>query len=1341
MTSLSKAPAERSQVLQLLPIFVAILAMMPAAWAGTTDISNQPLATLPDISASPNLMFILDNSGSMSFEHMPDDMDNSSAYGYVSSQCNGTAYDPTVTYKPPKKYDGSSYPDVSFTSAPLDGYSSGGSTLNLGSSTATYPSMNANNYPSGASINNPFYHYYTYNKSKGSQSPMGWVYTASGVDTSTTFYKECYSNIGAAPGSNVFTEVVMTSTSAEKQNYANWFSYYRKRYLLMRTAVGLAINGLGSNYNVGFNAINGSDGRGNASAADGTYFRDVKPFDASAGSSSQKANFYSSLYGIAPSGATPLRGALAKAGQYFANKATNQTYDPMQYACQRNYALLTTDGYWNTDSGGVGPYQLDGATLVGNQDGGELKPMYDGATSTTVTTVTTYTAPVTSTSRTATITWSRTKSSTGSKSGTKYPKTDVVQAFAQTQSQTTTAAGAENGTATKTVTDMVTDGVEVAGYPKTSAVSYSNWTNTGAPVWTTSSDSGAPTESATATTGCGSTGWTDVSSSTVKVKSPIDPAQYSPSCKGSAASPTYTYGSPVVGTFTAGTPVVTMSSTGGSADTLADVADYYYKTDLRNGTLGNCSSGSTGKDVCRDNVPPDESSGDPEKFQHMNTFTIGLGVNGTLAYDSKVTPTSGTLVNWPNPCGSTGSSCSGGDATNVDDLWHAALDGRGHFYSALSAAALSAAINGALTTVTATTGSGSAASTSSLELVSGDNNQVYKASYTTGSWTGDVQAYTLNGDGSTILTPAVWSAQSKLDGVTPASRKLYFNNSGTLTAFTYANLTAASLNSYFDNFCSKSVTPSQCAALNAESTTSDKDLANSGSNLVNYLIGVRSYEAKVTTASSGVSVTNMPLYRARTHLLGDIINGAPVYIGKPPFIYVDAGYADFKTAQASRTPVVYAAANDGMLHAFSASTGQELWAFIPTAVIPNLYKLANASYATNHAYFVDGAPVMGDVYINGHWRTILVGGLNDGGQSYYALDVTDPSNPPTLLWEFTDPNLGLSYGNPVITKRKDGTWVIAFSSGYNNTSGDGNGHLFVVDAASGTKLLDISTYTTGTTKAGSSSTPSGLGKVNAWVDDPTNNTSLRFYGGDLLGNLWRFDVDNLVLPNQGSQLLASFEAGGVPQPITTRPQTVVVGSTNRPVVVVATGRYLGVDDPANTDQQSVYAVADNLTATGWGDPRSLANAAVFVKQTITASGSTASVTDLPVDFTKDTIGGWYVDLPHSGERVFTNPTLQFNTLVVATGIPNSDACTTGGSSWLYYFNVKNGGVITSDVPVGSQLASDALAVGINWVKDSSGNVHILVQDSKGNIVSKIPPGGGGGGPLGTFRTSWRELTN
>jgi type IV pilus assembly protein PilY1 len=163
--------------------------------------------------------------------------------------------------------------------------------------------------------------------------------------------------------------------------------------------------------------------------------------------------------------------------------------------------------------------------------------------------------------------------------------------------------------------------------------------------------------------------------------------------------------------------------------------------------------------------------------------------------------------------------------------------------------------------------------------------------------------------------------------------------------------------------------------------------------------------------------------------------------------------------------MVYVGANDGMLHAFYASTGEEAWAYVPGTVLSRLFRLADKNYGAQnmHQFTVDGTPVVGDICVSDCatpasgslptvWKTILVGGLNNGGRGYYALDITDPAAPKGL-WEFTHNDLGYSYGNPVITKLKDGTWVVIVTSGYNNISpGDGGGHLFIIRASDGTLL-------------------------------------------------------------------------------------------------------------------------------------------------------------------------------------------------------------------------------------------------------------------------------------------------
>jgi type IV pilus assembly protein PilY1 len=400
----------------------------------------------------------------------------------------------------------------------------------------------------------------------------------------------------------------------------------------------------------------------------------------------------------------------------------------------------------------------------------------------------------------------------------------------------------------------------------------------------------------------------------------------------------------------------------------------------------------------------------------------------------------------------------------------------------------------------------------------------------------------------------------------------------TLRDFTYANLTLDSYNGLFDSFCTKTgasgaSTPEQCPTIGGNLAA-----ANTGSNLVSFLRGTQT----------------LTYYRQRDHILGDVINASPLYVGKPAFKYTENGYQAWATSKAGRTAVVLAAANDGMLHAFDRGTGDELWAYIPTAVMKNMYKLADTAYGANHTYFVDGSPQVADIYVNDgsgfNWKTIVVGGLNAGGRSYYALDVTDPSA-PKLLWEFTNADLGYSYGNPIITKRADGTsWVVVFTSGYNNVSpGDGNGHLFVVDANKGTLISQIKTYTSGTTPAGDTSTPSGLARINSWVDSEVVNQAKRFYGGDLLGNVWRFDVDSLVAPFGKALLMGQLTSpDGTPQPITVKPAVAEVNYNGNkyPVVYLATGRYLGTTDLSNTKTQSVTAIKDPMIDLSYGVIRS-----------------------------------------------------------------------------------------------------------------------------------------------------------
>jgi len=808
---------------RLCPLLLAALAACPAL-AATADIANAPLGTTA-VRPKPNVMFILDDSGSMDSRYMPDEMSNSGRYGYYSYQCNGVAYNPSVQYLPPVDYQGNVYPNATFNNAWRDGYNTGGTKTNLDTAATEA----------------------TYYRYTGSQTAMGWVYLANGsVDTTSTFYSECMTTIGnSAP----FTAVRVTSASAEAQNYANWFAYYRTRMNMMRTATGRAFKSLDSNYRVGFTVISDS-------SVSGTQFLDVADFNT--GSGGQKAKFYEKLYTVFNQDYTPLRGALAKIGQYYGNVAPGQTTDPVQYSCQRNYAILSTDGYWNTDieTGTYGPYGLNGAA-VGQQDGDEVRPMKDSAT-TTVTTVS-------GTRRTDRRTYDGTASIA---QPVQRVRTDVASSncssgkkkiTTRTQTATSTSLAPrirlEDVTVTVTTTVIVVNGVQTSSTTNTSTSSATLVSDTVGEVTSTTigswSNGTATTSACTTTSAANGTTYSD-------------PVNY-----GSTTT-TWYGGTPAYTTATVpGTqvpypdpPTVTSRTTGGYSNALADVAEYYWKTDLRPGMS--------------DDVLP--ISTDAAPYQHMNTFTVGLGVKGTLTYTPDyLTRTSGDYVDlksgaksWPNPASF--------NATRIDDLWHAAVNGRGQYFSATNPTSLSDAIATTLSRITEQTGAGAAAAASTLTPTQGDD-WIFLPSfaYTEGatSWYGDLRAFkfVIDSDTGELSVPdtsagkEVWSARAQLDAreFRDSPRAIYFNGASGVTAFTYDNLTAAGLNSSFDNRCTTAAALfAQCSGM----TTTAKAKVT-GANLVDYLRGDTSKYLNAANVDDRI-------FRTRSSRLGDFINASPV---------------------------------------------------------------------------------------------------------------------------------------------------------------------------------------------------------------------------------------------------------------------------------------------------------------------------------------------------------------------------------------------------------------------------------------------------------------------------------
>ncbi len=1234
-------------------------------------------------------------------------------------------------------------------------------------------------------------------------SATGYSATVSGAvvtilgPTSASNVTPVVATSGTAPLLTVTALPFPESDPAQLQNFANWYSYYSNRMLMMKTGAGLAFQNVTDKYRVGFLAMNNNVSPG------------ILGVDTFTGT--QKTNWYAKLYAANPGNSTPLREILSRTGQYYAHlfgsvttyKATitvgggtatatavdsitvngvelmndssvpstssntvaqnvanqinakevtdfgatvasnvititgpatansflpvittsggSKTFtptsfsgttttaqlngitpaDPIQYSCQQNFTILSTDGYWN----GPNTYNLANGS-VGQQDGaGVPRPFNDGAQSTT-----TYTNTYTRT------TFSRAGSAESCSSG--RPQTQTPQI----------------GTCTTTVSG--------------GSCTPSNWTSNGATTY-------SPTY---------------------------------PVCISSGSIP------PATAAALQGT-VATSGSTGGVSNTLADVAQYYYQTDLRSPALGNCT-GVLGTSVCENNVFI--SGSDNNLQQHMTTFTLGLGVRGQMVYSpSYLTDTTGDFVavklgstatggvcpwqsnngqpcNWPTP--------TSGQSTTVDDLWHAAVNGRGAYFSATDPSSLANGLSNALTSINSKEGAAAAAATSTLNPVAG-NNFAYVASYTTLKWTGNLEARGIDINTGVINENATWCLENvpasacvapstfvtdtsgganalycvTPDAVVCAGGELVGTEcrvpaaaacTGTMNArvtdstdtrvIKTANATGTALID-FDaayavanpSFFSASVLAgmSQWPPASDTSTAADYFRANAiGANLVDYLRGRKGHEI-----GSGTVAANDQFYRARESVIGDALESQPAFIGAPIFSYPYPGYTEFLAAQASRLGNVYMGTNDGMMHAFAAESGIERWAYVPSMVIPDLWRLADNLYKDRHRNYVNGSPITTDICVancsnpvtgtpatDPVWKTIMVAGLNGGGRGFFALDITSPTT-PILLWEFTttagigktkDNDLGYSFGQPVVTRKADGTWVVLVTSGYDNgtdspyksagsfipnaPAGDGKGYLYVLNAATGAIISKISTG------VGSAGAPSGLAKIAGFNVEPGGNKVSYVYGGDLLGNLWRFDINDAATTaaiGTGSAFKLATLLGptSVAQPITTTP---ILGTiAGKRIVYIGTGKYLEVPDLSTTTVQTQYAIKDDDATTTLVNARSalvqqflIPNPDGTATRLAGASATATSPGTNTVDFSIQR--GWFVDFPESRERVNIDAKLVLGTLIVATIVPSSTECSPGGSGWLNFFDYRTGGAVNALTGLTS-VKYDSTIVGIN----------------------------------------------
>jgi type IV pilus assembly protein PilY1 len=673
------------------------------------------------------------------------------------------------------------------------------------------------------------------------------------------------------------------------------------------------------------------------------------------------------------------------------------------------------------------------------------------------------------------------------------------------------------------------------------------------------------------------------------------------------------------------------------------------------------------------------------------------------------------------------------------DSWYNSKNTQGHnkqpdnYFTASNASQMQSGLTNAFAKIVSenNAANGTALSLPTPNVTSGGTVS-YSATYDPTSWTGQLigSTATFASDGTPTLTQQ-WDARALLSelSTTAASRKIITCCTQSSTSpglpFTLASLSGASLDArtYYASFAKVPGVASESQSIG---------------NFIAYLRGDTSKE-----------IANGGAYRTRKFRLGDIVNAKPVTVGPPNFSFYDTynrGYASFKSRFAHRKNVVYAAANDGMLHAFDGTvgntspvSGSELFAYIPSFAYGNestartlgLASLGNPDFT--HHYLVDATPGEFDVDFSRtqgsvgdpDWRTLLIGGLGKGGRGYYALDVTDPASwtdeaalASKVLWEFTDPRMGYSYGVPTVAKTRKYGWVVVLTSGYTNA--DGRGYFFFVNPATGALLETVATPA-GT---GSTSSPVNIGQATAYIENYTDMTADALYAGDLQGNVWRLDVSaNDASPYPTPTKIARLTDGsGNAQPVSTRPLVEIAANSSTRYVLVGTGKLLADSDIGSGAQQTFYAIADGVAAFGafYGSPsQPLPTGTSFP---VTRSQLTANTSLLSgIGSSPDSAMGWYFDLPVAGgiaQRVNVDPFANQGVAAFIANLPNGSACSPSGTGTVYAVNFANGQTVllnsdltlpTSSIPT-SGLGTDVVIVNVE------GKLQLYSGGSKGSVA-------------------------
>lgn len=600
------------------------------------------------------------------------------------------------------------------------------------------------------------------------------------------------------------------------------------------------------------------------------------------------------------------------------------------------------------------------------------------------------------------------------------------------------------------------------------------------------------------------------------------------------------------------------------------------------------------------------------------------------------------------------------DPTMIDDLWHATVNGRGRMYLAGDVDALTVSIIDAFTDLKSQEGATGSIAVSAVNLDRGDT-QAYLGSYNPSGWTGDLTANPIDITTGAVSSTKNWSAATLLGARDWTTRVIFSSNASGGMDFSVTNVGAT-------------VNPAPASYTNTQ--------------VVEYLRGNRSGEGST--------------FRTRKALVGAVVNAEPVLAREEGMVYVASG--------------------EGMLHAFNTTNGKEEWAYAP----PDALVAMGQSVERDWVYrtLLDATPRYARLSSG---SKILVGGMGAAGRSYYALNVTTPKSLSTsaaaaqVRWIFPAASdtanralMGYTIGKPVVTKTSAGD-VVLVTSGVDNgsTIGDGKGRLWVLNATTGAVIKTFRTT------AGSTSAEAGLSHVAAFREP---DGSVRYaFGGDLLGNVWRFDLEASGSGELVPDLVATLQdASGNPQPVTATPELTTI--SGKRVVLIGTGRLLDISDFGSTRTQSFYAIADGATLS---TPRT-----ALVRQVYTR-GATPELTSNPVNWA--TQRGWYFDLP-AGEQANTDPIVTYGAVAFVTNMHGSTDCSQ--SSYLYLVDVTSGSLVPGATFASETISSTATSSRVITLRVVNGKIVGTTHRSDNSVYQRELPLGA---VIKPAKNAWREM--